>query len=50
MISVVYAVDKLEDFIEQFPAVAFPNAFLIGGGADFFVTELADHVSSIKFK
>lgn len=34
--------DKLGSFLRQFPD--FPNAFLIGGAADIFVTELADQV------
>lgn len=39
------AADKLESFLRQFPD--FPNAFLVGGPADFFVTELADQVKMI---
>lgn len=38
----VFAVDKLESFLKQFPDL--PNAFLIGGPADIFVIELADQV------
>lgn len=34
--------DKLDGLLKHCPA--FPNAFLIGGPADFFVTELADQV------
>jgi hypothetical protein len=41
----VYAVDKIDSFLKQFPI--FPNAFLVGGPADFFVIELADQVYSI---
>lgn len=42
----VYAVDKIDRFLKQFPI--FPNAFLVGGPADFFVIELADQVCSIS--
>lgn len=38
----LFAADRLESFLRQFPD--FPNAFLIGGPADIFVTELADQV------
>lgn len=37
-----FAADSLEAFLKQFPD--FPNAFLIGGAPDIFVTELADQV------
>ncbi|KAH6814120.1 K-stimulated pyrophosphate-energized sodium pump protein [Perilla frutescens var. frutescens] len=40
------AVDKLESFLKQFPD--FPNAFLVGGAADVFVTELADQLQKLK--
>ena len=36
------AVDRLVNFLKQSPV--FPNAFLVGGPADFFVIELADQV------
>ncbi|CAI0474960.1 unnamed protein product, partial [Linum tenue] len=39
-------VDKLEGFLDQFPV--FPNAFLVGGPADFFVIELADQIQKLK--
>lgn len=39
------AVDKLDSFLKQIPT--FPNAFLVGGPADFFVIELADQVISV---
>ena len=38
----LFAADKLESFLKQFPDM--PNAFLIGGPADVFVTEIADLV------
>ncbi|CAI9108050.1 OLC1v1007565C1 [Oldenlandia corymbosa var. corymbosa] len=38
--------DKLHSFLKQFPDV--PNAFLIGGPADIFVTEIADHLLKLK--
>lgn len=38
----LFAADRLGSFLRQFPD--FPNAFLIGGPADIFVTELADQV------
>nr|XP_016501201.1 PREDICTED: uncharacterized protein LOC107819593 isoform X2 [Nicotiana tabacum] len=38
--------DRLESFLRQFPD--FPNAFLIGGPADIFVTELADQLQKLK--
>ncbi|XP_050370193.1 uncharacterized protein LOC126788266 [Argentina anserina] len=40
------SVDKLESFLRQFPV--FPNAFLVGGPADFFVIELADQLQKLK--
>ncbi|KAK9940435.1 hypothetical protein M0R45_017097 [Rubus argutus] len=40
------AVDKLESFLRQFPL--FPNAFLVGAPADFFVIELADQLQKLK--
>lgn len=43
----IHAVDKLESFLRQFPL--FPNAFLVGGPADFFVIELADQVNVENF-
>lgn len=43
----IHAVDKLESFLRHFPV--FPNAFLVGGPADFFVIELADQVNFEKF-
>lgn len=36
------AADKLESFLKQCPD--FPNAILVGGPADIFVTELTDQV------
>ncbi|KAL6200140.1 hypothetical protein ACLB2K_029922 [Fragaria x ananassa] len=39
-------VDKLESFFRQLPV--FPNAFLVGGPADFFVIELADQLQKLK--
>lgn len=44
-VHVCPAVDKLESFLKQFPF--FPNAFLVGGSADFFVIEVADQVELI---
>lgn len=38
----LFAADRLDTFLKQFPE--FPNAFLIGGAPDIFVTELADQV------
>ncbi|XP_059429745.1 uncharacterized protein LOC132163462 [Corylus avellana] len=38
--------DKLESFLKHFPD--FPNAFLVGGPADFFVIELADQLLKLK--
>ncbi|PHT68703.1 hypothetical protein T459_28190 [Capsicum annuum] len=38
--------DKLGCFLRQFPD--FPNAFLIGGAADIFVTELSDQLQKLK--
>ncbi|OIT28380.1 hypothetical protein A4A49_30214 [Nicotiana attenuata] len=38
--------DRLGSFLRQFPD--FPNAFLIGGPADIFVTELADQLQKLK--
>ncbi|KAJ4834464.1 hypothetical protein Tsubulata_007920 [Turnera subulata] len=38
--------DKVEGFLKQFPV--FPNAFLIGSPADFFVIELADQLQKLK--
>ncbi|CAN1329352.1 hypothetical protein LINPERPRIM_LOCUS34648 [Linum perenne] len=40
------SVDKLVSFLNQFPV--FPNAFLVGGPADFFVIELADQIQKLK--
>ncbi|PRQ33970.1 hypothetical protein RchiOBHm_Chr5g0063631 [Rosa chinensis] len=40
------SVDKLESFLRHFPV--FPNAFLVGGPADFFVIELADQLQKLK--
>lgn len=40
------SVDKLDSLLKQCPA--FPNAFLIGGPADFFVIELADQIQKLK--
>ncbi|KAK3206217.1 hypothetical protein Dsin_020263 [Dipteronia sinensis] len=40
------SVDKLDSFLEQFPV--FPNAFLVGGPADFFVIELSDQLQKLK--
>ncbi|CAI9778776.1 unnamed protein product [Fraxinus pennsylvanica] len=40
------SVDKLENFLKQFPG--YPNSFLIGGPADFFVIELADQIQKLK--
>ncbi|PON51446.1 K-stimulated pyrophosphate-energized sodium pump protein [Trema orientale] len=42
------SVDKLASFLKQFPA--FPNAFLVGGPADFFVIELADQLQKLKIE
>ncbi|XP_059315227.1 uncharacterized protein LOC132065724 isoform X1 [Lycium ferocissimum] len=38
--------DRLGSFLSQFPD--FPNAFLIGGPADIFVTELSDQLQKLK--
>ncbi|KAJ0020488.1 hypothetical protein Pint_32335 [Pistacia integerrima] len=38
--------DKLESFLKQFPV--FPNAFLVGSPADFFVIELTDQLQKLK--
>ncbi|XP_031384537.1 uncharacterized protein LOC116198507 isoform X2 [Punica granatum] len=38
--------DKLDTFLKHCPT--FPNAFLIGGPTDFFVTELADQLQKLK--
>ncbi|KAF5744624.1 hypothetical protein HS088_TW07G00199 [Tripterygium wilfordii] len=38
--------DKLESFLKHFPI--FPNAFLVGGPADFFVIELTDELQKLK--
>ncbi|XP_041990901.1 uncharacterized protein LOC121741964 isoform X2 [Salvia splendens] len=38
--------DRLEIFLKQFPD--FPNAFLIGGAADIFVSELAGQLQELK--
>ncbi|CAK7331606.1 unnamed protein product [Dovyalis caffra] len=40
------SVDKLDSFLKQFPT--FPNAFLVGGPADFFVIELAEQLQKLK--
>ncbi|KAL5581051.1 hypothetical protein UlMin_013493 [Ulmus minor] len=40
------SVDKLQSFLEHFPA--FPNGFLVGGPADFFVIELSDQLQKLK--
>ncbi|KAH8520412.1 hypothetical protein H0E87_001741 [Populus deltoides] len=40
------SVDKIDSFLKQFPI--FPNAFLVGGPADFFVIELADQLQKLK--
>ncbi|XP_027087465.1 uncharacterized protein LOC113783253 [Coffea eugenioides] len=40
------AAEKLESFLKQFPDM--PNAFLIGGPADVFVTEIADLLLKLK--
>ncbi|KAG8387816.1 hypothetical protein BUALT_Bualt02G0060500 [Buddleja alternifolia] len=40
------SVDKLESFLKHFPD--FPNAFLIGGSSDIFVTEVADQLQKLK--
>lgn len=39
-----FIVDKLESFLKQFPD--YPNAFLVGGAPDIFITELADQVTN----
>ncbi|XP_020214532.1 uncharacterized protein LOC109798611 [Cajanus cajan] len=38
--------DKIDSFLKQCPA--FPTAFLIGGPADIFVTELTDQLQKLK--
>ncbi|KAJ3693682.1 hypothetical protein LUZ60_009162 [Juncus effusus] len=38
--------ELLENFLKQFPQ--FPNAFLIGGPADYFVIELTDQLQKLK--
>ncbi|EPS60580.1 hypothetical protein M569_14222, partial [Genlisea aurea] len=38
--------DKLESFLKKCPD--FPNAFLIGGASDIFVTEIADQLQKLK--
>ncbi|KAK4779762.1 hypothetical protein SAY87_015868 [Trapa incisa] len=38
--------DKVDAFLSHCPT--FPNAFLIGGPADFIVTELADQLQKLK--
>ncbi|KAG6789296.1 hypothetical protein POTOM_005388 [Populus tomentosa] len=40
------SVDKIDSFLKKFPI--FPNAFLVGGPADFFVIELADQLQKLK--
>lgn len=40
------SVDKIDSFLKKFPI--FPNAFLVGGPADFFVIELADQLLKLK--
>ncbi|XP_068337461.1 uncharacterized protein [Pyrus communis] len=40
------SVDKLDRFLREFPL--FPNAFLVGSSADFFVIELADQLQKLK--
>jgi hypothetical protein len=42
----IYAVDKLESFLKQFPVS--PNAFLVGGPADIFIIELTDQLQKLK--
>ncbi|RXI04419.1 hypothetical protein DVH24_038693 [Malus domestica] len=42
----IHAVDKLDSFLRAFPL--FPNAFLVGSSADFFVIELADQLQKLK--
>ncbi|XP_048420753.1 uncharacterized protein LOC103944953 isoform X1 [Pyrus x bretschneideri] len=42
----IHAVDKLDRFLREFPL--FPNAFLVGSSADFFVIELADQLQKLK--
>ncbi|KAG6417976.1 hypothetical protein SASPL_120173 [Salvia splendens] len=41
-----FIVDKLQSFLKQFPD--YPNAFLVGGGPDIFITELADQLQKLK--
>jgi hypothetical protein len=41
--SVPYADHLLSSFLEHFPT--FPNSFLVGGPADYFVIELTDQVA-----
>ncbi|KAA3471742.1 Histone H4 [Gossypium australe] len=40
------AVEKLESFLKLCPT--FPNAILVGGPADIFVTEVADQLQKLK--
>ncbi|GAV57895.1 hypothetical protein CFOL_v3_01431 [Cephalotus follicularis] len=40
------SVDKLESFLHLCPV--FPNAFLVGSPADFFVIEIADQLQKLK--
>ncbi|KAJ4725854.1 K-stimulated pyrophosphate-energized sodium pump protein [Melia azedarach] len=40
------SVDKIESLLKQFPV--FPNSFLVGGPADFFVIEVADQLQKLK--
>ncbi|KAI3897865.1 hypothetical protein MKX03_007083 [Papaver bracteatum] len=40
--------DRLETFLNYYPV--FPNAFLVGGPADFFVIELTDQVQKLKIE
>lgn len=41
--NVQYADHFLSSFLEHFPT--FPNSFLVGGPADYFVIELTDQVA-----
>jgi hypothetical protein len=43
--NVGYADHMLSSFLEHFPN--FPNSFLVGGPADYFVIELADQVARL---
>ncbi|KAF7823587.1 plant/mmn10-180 protein [Senna tora] len=38
--------DKMDSFLKNCPA--FPNAFLVGGPADIFITELTDQLLKLK--